>query len=117
MQELFFLIGKWLDVKYKKYVQTLSGVLMYSSIWAPFFVGLINGPSKWTPRTVAPCLPPWHFLIFGNIFLYISASDVTIVGQNEVTPWAKRFLATFAIPSSILSASYEKSTPHPPKNK
>lgn len=87
---------------------------MYSSGCAPFFFLFMKGPSKWTPRTSAPSLLPFCFKILGTIVWYISIGEVTIVGQNEVTPCDNNPLATFWIPSSTDAVLCEKSIPYPP---
>jgi hypothetical protein len=43
--------------------------------------------------------------------------DVTIVGQNDVTPNESNPLATIFIPSSTFSVLFEKSIPNPPNVK
>ena len=48
--------------------------------------------------------------------LYVLSLDVTMVGQNEVTPCSRIPLATLATPSSMVSVSTAKSTPKAPRN-
>lgn len=71
----------------------------------------MNGPSKWTPKIVAPSLPPAFLGIFGSTWWYVAIGDVTNVGQNDVTPWARIFLATKLTPSAALLVLWAKSIP------
>lgn len=93
---------------------TSFNAIIHSAGCAPFFSKLINGPSKWTPKIVAPCRPPAIFGIFGSTWWYVEAGDVTNVGQNEVTPWARIFLATRLTPALVSAVLWAKSTPYPP---
>lgn len=87
---------------------------MQANSCAPFLFGLMNGPSKCKPKIFAPLAPPLDFRIRGITSWYTFGVDVTIVGQNDVTPCAKMPLATFFTPSSILVMLFEKSMPNPP---
>jgi hypothetical protein len=66
--------------------------------WQPFLAGLMNGPSKCSPRTVHPCCPPWDGMCWGTNDLYTSFDDVMIVGQNAVTPSSSTLRATVCNP-------------------
>lgn len=87
---------------------------MQADSCAPFLFGLMNGPSKCKPKILAPLAPPLVFWIRGITSRYTFCADVTIVGQNDVTPCAKMPLATFLTPSSTLTMLFEKSMPNPP---
>lgn len=45
---------------------------------------------------------------------YMSGGDVTRVGQKEVTPCSRIFLATTATPPLMSLLAWEKSMPYPP---
>lgn len=75
---------------------------------APFFCVFIKGPSKCIPRIPAPFV---FFGIRGITLRYVLSGEVTIVGQNEVTPFVIRPFATLLIPCSTVSVSKEKSIP------
>lgn len=90
---------------------TFSNSFMLSIRWAPFLSLLMNGPSVWTPKIVAPFLLPGLFLIRGNTVWYTFALDVTSVGQKEVTPWARSCFPTKSTPCSTFCVLYEKSKP------
>ena len=49
--------------------------------------GLINGPSKWAPKTCAPSVPSILAFLIANIDFNMSEADIVIVvGVNEVVP-------------------------------
>ena len=79
---------------------------MYFSACAPFFFGLMNGPSACTPRMAVP----FHVLDSSfrlrqtsMAFSIVSIDTVIVVGRKPVTPFCTMPAAILRMPSGLQS--------------
>ena len=91
----------------------VSQGMIFLSSCAPFFTGLMNGPSMFTPTRSAPF--GFCSFLYSAAVLKISSSSSTgsviVAGAIVVTPTEASYFAIFSIASLLLS---QKSSPiHP----
>ncbi|MNP79945.1 hypothetical protein D3C76_1778970 [compost metagenome] len=68
--------------------QSRRGGSICAGFWAPGHLGLMNGPSRWTPPSLAPGIGPFRYAhAASSTRLMLSREAVTVVARMVVVPF------------------------------